>query len=178
MGQTIVEKIISHHCGRNVYQNDLVVAEVDAAMASDTTAPLAIQAFQSMGGKAVWDPKRCFLIIDHAAPAPNERIANLHLMMRQFAREQQCTLYEAGTGICHQVMIEKNIVRPGQIIAGADSHSTCYGAVGALGTGVGSTDLAAVLLTGKMWLKVPETIKIEIQGRISVGVEGACLHRF
>ncbi len=89
MGQTIVEKIISHHCGRSVYQNDLVVAEVDAAMASDTTAPLTIQAFQSMGGKAVWDPKRCFLIIDHAAPAPNERIANLHLMMREFARDHK-----------------------------------------------------------------------------------------
>lgn len=171
MGQTIVEKIISSHCGKNVYQNDLVVAEVDAAMASDTTAPLTIQAFQSMGGKTVWDPKRFFLIIDHAAPAPNERIANLHLMMREFAREQQCTLYEAGTGICHQLMIENNIVRPGQIIAGADSHSTSYGSVGALGTGVGSTDLAAVLLTGKMWLKVPETIKIEIEGRISCGIQ-------
>ncbi|RLC02155.1 MAG: 3-isopropylmalate dehydratase large subunit [Deltaproteobacteria bacterium] len=171
MGQTIVEKIISCHSGKKVYQNDLVVAEVDAAMASDTTAPLAIQAFKSMGGKRVWDPKRCILIIDHAAPAPNERIANLHLMMREFAREQKCIFFEAGIGICHQLMIEKNIVRPGQIITGADSHSTCYGAVGALGTGVGSTDLAAVFLTGKIWLKVPQTIKIEIQGPIPVGIQ-------
>ena len=171
MGQTIVEKIISTHSGKEVYCNDLVVAEVDAAMASDTTAPLTIKAFKSMGGKKVWDPKRCILIIDHAAPAPNERIANLHLIMREFAREQNCILFEAGTGICHQLMIEKNIVRPGQIIAGADSHSTCYGAVGALGTGVGSTDLAAVLLTGKIWLKVPETIKIEITGSIPDGIQ-------
>jgi len=124
-----------------------------------------------MGGKKVWNSKRCFFIIDHAAPAPNERIANLHLMMREFAREQKCILFEAGTGICHQLMIEKNIVRPGQIIAGADSHSTSYGAVGALGTGVGSTDLAAILLTGKIWLKVPETIKIEITGRMPAGIQ-------
>jgi len=171
MGQTIVEKIISSHAGKTVYAGELVIARVDTAMASDTTAPLAIKAFNSMGGKTVWDPKRCILVIDHAAPAPNERIANLHLMMREFAREQQCELFEAGEGICHQLMIEKNIARPGQIIAGADSHSTSYGAIGALGTGVGSTDLAAVLLTGKIWLKVPGTIKIEIKGHLPQGLQ-------
>ena len=171
MPQTIVEKIISSHAGKTVYEGELVIARVDAAMASDTTAPLTIKAFNSMGGKTVWDPKRCILVIDHAAPAPNERIANLHLMMREFAREQQCLLFEAGEGICHQLMIEKNIVRPGQIIAGADSHSTSYGAVGALGTGVGATDLAAVLLTGRIWLKVPGTIKIEIKGHLPQGLQ-------
>jgi 3-isopropylmalate/(R)-2-methylmalate dehydratase large subunit len=171
MGQTIVEKIISNHAGKAVYQDELVVARVDAAMASDTTAPLSISAFKSMGGEKVWDPKRCILIIDHAAPAPNERIANLHRMMREFAREQECVFFEAGAGICHQLMIEKNIVRPGQLIVGADSHSTSYGAVGALGTGVGSTDLAAVLLTGKIWFKVPGTIKIEINGRMPEGLQ-------
>jgi len=171
MPQTIVEKIISSHAGKTVYEGELVIARVDAAMASDTTAPLTIKAFNSMGGQTVWDPKRCILVIDHAAPAPNERIANLHLMMREFAREQQCLLFEAGEGICHQLMIEKNIVRPGQIIAGADSHSTSYGAVGALGTGVGATDLAAVLLTGRIWLKVPGTIKIEIKGHLPQGLQ-------
>ena len=171
MAQTIVEKIISSHAGKTVYEGELVIARVDTAMASDTTAPLTIKAFNSMGGKTVWDPKRCILVIDHAAPAPNERIANLHLMMREFAREQQCELFEAGEGICHQLMIEKNIARPGQIIAGADSHSTSYGAIGALGTGVGSTDLAAVLLTGKIWLKVPGTIKIEINGHLPEGLQ-------
>ena len=171
MGQTIVEKIISSHAGKDVYEGELVIARVDTAMATDTTAPLAIKAFRSMGGKTVWDPKRCILVIDHAAPAPNERISNLHLMMREFAREQKCVFFEAGTGICHQLLIEKNMVRPGQIIAGADSHSTSYGAVGALGTGVGSTDLAAVLLTGKIWLKVPGTIKIEIAGELPIGLQ-------
>jgi len=171
MGQTIVEKIISSHAGKAVYQDELVIARVDTAMATDTTAPLTIKAFRSMGGKKVWDPKRCILIIDHAAPAPNERIANLHLMMREFAREQKCVLFETGEGICHQLMIEKNIARSGQIITGADSHSTSYGAIGALGTGVGSTDLAAVLLTGKIWLKVPATIKIEIKGHMPEGLQ-------
>ena len=172
MPQTIVEKIISSHAGKTVHAGELVIARVDAAMASDTTAPLTIKAFNSMGGKTVWDPNRCILVIDHAAPAPNEHIANLHLMMRNFAREQQCVLFEAGEGICHQLMIEKNIALPGQIIAGADSHSTSYGAIGALGTGVGSTDLAAVLLTGKIWLKVPGSIKIEIQGHLPEGIQG------
>ena len=88
MGQTIVEKIISNRTDRKVRQGEVVVVKVDGAMASDTTAPLAIQAFKSMGGKKVWDPNRCILVIDHAAPAPNERIANLHVMMRAFAREQ------------------------------------------------------------------------------------------
>ena len=171
MGQTIVEKIISSHADKQVYAGELVIARVDTAMASDTTAPLAIKAFRSMGGKTVWDPKQCILVIDHAAPAPNERISNLHLMMREFAREQSCVLFEAGEGICHQLLIEKNIARPGQIITGADSHSTCYGAVGALGTGIGSTDLAAVLLTGHIWLKVPETIKIEITGALPRGLQ-------
>jgi 3-isopropylmalate/(R)-2-methylmalate dehydratase large subunit len=171
MGQTIVEKIISSHAHKAVYEGELVIARVDMAMASDTTAPLTIKAFRSMGGKTVWNPKRCILVIDHAAPAPNERISNLHLMMREFAREQECVFFEAGTGICHQLLIEKNMVRPGQIIAGADSHSTSYGAVGALGTGVGSTDLAAVLLTGKIWLKVPGTIKIEITGNLPEGLQ-------
>ena len=171
MAQTIVEKIISNHADKAVYEGELVIARVDMAMASDTTAPLAIKAFRSMGGKTVWNPKRCILVIDHAAPAPNERISNLHLMMREFAREQKCVFFEAGTGICHQLLIEKNMVRPGQIIAGADSHSTSYGAVGALGTGVGSTDLAAVLLTGKIWLKVPRTIKIEITGDLPEGLQ-------
>jgi 3-isopropylmalate/(R)-2-methylmalate dehydratase large subunit len=171
MGQTIVEKIISNHADKAVYEGELVIARVDTAMASDTTAPLAIKAFRAMGGKTVWAPKRCILVIDHAAPAPNERISNLHLMMREFAREQKCVFFEAGTGICHQLLIEKNMVRPGQITAGADSHSTSYGAVGALGTGVGSTDLAAVLLTGKIWLKVPGTIKIEITGDLPGGLQ-------
>jgi 3-isopropylmalate/(R)-2-methylmalate dehydratase large subunit len=172
MAQTIAEKIISRHAGKSVHQGEIAIVKVDGTMASDTTAPLTIKAFESMGGKQVWDPSRCFLVIDHAAPAPNERIANLHIIMREFAREQQCTLFEAGTGICHQLMVEKDIVRPGHLFIGADSHTCTYGAVDALGAGVGSTDLAAVWLTGKIWLKVPQSIKVELNGRLTPGIQG------
>jgi 3-isopropylmalate/(R)-2-methylmalate dehydratase large subunit len=111
-------------------------------------------------------------VIDHAAPAPNERIANLHVMMRNFAAAQQCRLFEMGEGICHQLMVEKDLVRPGQLVIGADSHTCTYGAVGAMGAGVGSTDLAAVWLTGQIWLRVPRTIKIAVNGSLRPGVQG------
>jgi len=171
MGQTVTEKIISAHSGRKAKVGEVVIVEVDGAMASDTTAPIAIQAFKAMGGQKVWDPSRCHLVIDHAAPAPNERIANLHVMMRQFAHTQNMRIFEAGQGICHQLMIENDLVRPGNIFIGADSHTCSYGAIGALATGVGSTDLAAVLLTGKTWLKVPPTIKIELSGQMPMGTQ-------
>ena len=101
MGQTIVEKIISKHTGKDVYQDELAVVNVDGAMASDTTSPLTIKSFQAMGGKTVWDPKKVFIVMDHGSPAPNERIANLHMMMRDFAREQGCKLYDLGDYIFH-----------------------------------------------------------------------------
>lgn len=172
MAQTIAEKIISAHAGKTVYKDEIAIVPVDGTMASDTTAPLTIKAFESMGGKRVWDPAKCFLVIDHAAPAPNERIANLHVMMREFAQAQKCRLFDAGMGICHQLMVEQQIVRPGQLFIGADSHTCTYGAVDALGAGVGSTDLAAVWLTGKIWLKVPQSIKVELNGRLMPGIQG------
>src|SRR5690625_4180677 len=139
-------------------------------MASDTTAPLAIQSFQKMGGEKVWDSSKVFLVIDHASPAPNQRIANLHSMMREFAKEQNIKLYDVGEGICHQLMVENKHVRPGDLFVGADSHTCTYGALGAFATGVGSTDLAGVWLTGKTWVKVPPTIQIRLNGQLQPGV--------
>ena len=170
MGQTVAEKIISRHSGRDVYAGDLTIVDVDGVMASDTTAPLTIRAFQDMGGEQVWDSSKVTFVIDHASPPPNELIANLHVLMRKFAREQNIRLYDVGEGICHQLMIEKKHVKPGELILGADSHTCTYGALGAFSTGVGSTDLAGVLLTGKTWLKVPESIKIELNGILPDGV--------
>jgi 3-isopropylmalate/(R)-2-methylmalate dehydratase large subunit len=167
-GQTFAEKILSRH-GRRVEAGELVVVNVDGAMATDTTSPFAIQAFREMGGRRVWAPEKCALVIDHAAPAPNERIANLHRMMRQFAAEQGIRLFEIGQGICHQVMVESRYVKPGDIFMGADSHTPTYGALGALACGVGATDLAAVFKTGKIWLKVPHSIKIVCRGRLGAG---------
>jgi 3-isopropylmalate/(R)-2-methylmalate dehydratase large subunit len=170
MGQTLAEKIISAHAGRMVRAGELVVARVDCAMASDTTAPLTIRAFEAMGGEQIWDGKRCVLVLDHAAPAPNERIANLHALMRAFAHRHHCRLFEAGEGICHQLLVEHGLVKPGMLVVGADSHSCTYGAVGAMGIGVGSTDLAAVLLTGKIWLRVPISCQVIIDGTLAAGV--------
>ncbi|MBM3158135.1 MAG: 3-isopropylmalate dehydratase large subunit [Bacteroidetes bacterium] len=162
--QTIAEKILSKHVGKPVYAGELCVVPVDGAMATDTTGPLAIKAFREMGGERLANPERFHLIIDHAAPAPNERIANLHRMMRSFAEETGCHFYDIGSGICHQVMVDHHRVNPGEVFMGADSHTPTYGAVNALACGVGSTDLAAVMLTGKIWLKVPSSIRVNLHG--------------
>jgi 3-isopropylmalate/(R)-2-methylmalate dehydratase large subunit len=168
--QTITEKILSSHAGKSVYADELTVVTVDGIMASDTTAPLAIKAFKEMGGTQVFDKSKTFMVLDHAAPAPNERIGNLHKKIREFATEQGCTLYDVGEGICHQLMVENQHVKPGDLFIGADSHTVSYGCLNAFATGVGSTDLAGVMLTGKIWLKVPRTIKIVLNGRLQAGV--------
>ncbi|MBJ93936.1 MAG: 3-isopropylmalate dehydratase large subunit [Rickettsiales bacterium] len=178
MGQTLAEKILSLHAGRLVKSGEFVVVDVDGSMASDTTAPLAIKAFKDMGGQRIHDPQHTWLVIDHAAPAPNERIGNLHELMRRFSREQGNMLYDVGAGICHQLMIDNAHVRPGQLFIGADSHTCSYGALGAFATGVGSTDLAAVWRTGKIWLKVPQTIKVEVRGVLKPGVQAKDLTLF
>ncbi len=175
---TVAEKIISQKSGKHVRAGDLVVVPVDGVMATDTTAPAALQAFVQMGGEQVWAPGRCALVIDHAAPAPNERIANLHQMMRDFARQQGIRLFDIGEGICHQVMVEQRYVEPGHLFIGADSHTPTYGAINAMACGVGSTDLAAVLLTGKIWLKVPATIRIICHGVLPAGVSAKDLILF
>jgi len=170
MNQTLAEKILSQKAGRQVRAGEVVVANVDGVMATDTTGPLAIQAFNEMGGGAVWNAEKCALIIDHAAPAPNERIANLHTMMRAFAKEKSIRLFEIGEGICHQVMVENKYVQPQDLFIGADSHTPTYGALGAMACGVGSTDLAAVMKTGQIWLKVPTSLRIICNGKLQDGV--------
>lgn len=175
---TISEKIISNHVGYAVKPGDLVVSSVDGVMATDTTGPLALKAFSEMGGQKVFDPKKCALILDHAVPPPNERIANLHKMMRTFAKEQGMRLFEIGEGICHQVMVEHQYVKPGDIFIGADSHTPTYGALNAFACGVGSTDLAATMMTGQIWLKVPDSIKISCKGKLQEGVSAKDLILF
>ena len=170
MKQTLAEKIISEHAGYEVQAGDIAIVEVDGAMATDATAPFAIKAFKEMGGTELWDAKRFSLILDHATPAPNERVANLHALMREFARETGCHFYDVGEGICHQLMVENHHVRPGNIFVGADSHTPTYGALGALAVGMGSTDTAGVMLTGRTWLKVPQTIRFVLAGTVNPGV--------
>ncbi|HSM57094.1 MAG TPA: aconitase family protein, partial [Candidatus Sulfomarinibacteraceae bacterium] len=170
MGLTIAEKILSQRVGRPVRAGEIVITPVDGAMATDATAPFAIRAFREMGGEALWDPEKVSLIIDHAAPPPNERVANLQRMMREFHEEMGGHFYDVGAGICHQLMVENGHVQPGDLFVGADSHTPTYGALNAFAVGVGSTDLAAVLLTGKIWLKAPQTMRIELAGALPRGI--------
>ncbi len=167
---TLSERIISKHARKPVRAGEIAIVDVDGVMATDATAPFAIKAFEQMGGKTVWNREKAFLVIDHASPAPNERVANLHKMMRDFARQQGLKLYDVGAGICHQLMVENGHVRPGDLFLGADSHTPTYGALGAFAVGVGSTDLAGVLRTGQTWLKVPQTVLFTLTGRLPKGI--------
>ncbi|MGC8961424.1 MAG: 3-isopropylmalate dehydratase large subunit [Candidatus Bathyarchaeia archaeon] len=146
---------------------DFVVVPVDLTFATDGTAPLAIKVFEEMRGDKVWDPRRIVLNIDHTYPAAAESIAGLHLMMRRFAAEQGIEIQEGN--ICHQYILERH-ASPGMIIAGADSHTTTHGALGAFATGIGSTEAAAIWLSGKIWLRTPESIRIEVEGGMPRGV--------
>jgi 3-isopropylmalate/(R)-2-methylmalate dehydratase large subunit len=170
LGQTIIEKILSSHCGQEARANEIVVAGVDYVMGQDGTAPLAIRAFNEMGGLAVFDRERAAFVIDHSAPSPNEGVSALHKMMREFVREKGFRLYDIGEGVCHQVIPESGVVGPGSLVIGADSHTCTYGALNAFSTGVGSTDLAGGLISGRMWFKVPESIKFICSGALAPGV--------
>lgn len=170
MGQTIIEKILSSHCGQTAYANEIVVARVDYVMGQDGTTPLAINAFNEMDGKEVFDRTKVAFVIDHSAPSPNEGVSSLHKLMRDFVREKGLCLYDIGAGVCHQLIPESGEVGPGSLVIGADSHTCTYGALNAFSTGVGSTDLAGGLISGQMWFKVPETIKFVCHNTLSPGV--------
>lgn len=170
MGYTFAEKLIARKAHQKVCAGDCVIVDVDVMMASDTTGPIAICAFENMGGKRLAKRERTAFVLDHATPCPNERIAGLHDLIRTFCREQGCVFFDQNCGVCHQVMLENRIVREGDLVLGGDSHTCSYGAVGAFSTGVGSTDLGAAMLTGKTWLRVPETTRIELTGALGRGV--------
>ncbi len=169
--RTISEKILSHKSGRAVRPNQIVVASVDLVMAQDGTAPLAINSFERMGGRRVWDPSRIALVIDHNAPSPSEQVSRIHDLMRTFAREKGLEhFYDVGCGVCHQLMMEKGHVHPGDLCIGADSHTCTYGALNAFATGVGSTDAASVMISGRIWLRVPPSVLVELEGSLPTGV--------
>ncbi len=169
MGQTIAEKILSAKSGREVRAGEICLAEVDFLFAQDGTAPLAIEAFERMGGTKVAFPERVAFFIDHNAPSPNAGVANLHKMMRKFSQQHGIKLYEGGSGVCHILVAEEGFVKCGGLIIGADSHTPTNGALNAFATGVGSTDLAASLISGRLWFKVPETIRLNLSGRLPKG---------
>ncbi|MGQ9759748.1 MAG: 3-isopropylmalate dehydratase large subunit [Candidatus Methanomethylicaceae archaeon] len=170
MGMTLAEKIISQKIGREPSPGEIVVLPIDAAMAHDGTAPLMIKSFEGMGARNVWDREKAIFVIDHIAPSSNEGVSALHKMMREFAKKHRIMLYDVGEGICHQILPEKGYVYPGGVVVGADSHTCTHGAFAAFSTGIGSTDMAAVFASGKLWFKVPESIRINISGDLRSNV--------
>ena len=167
MGQTAVQKIFARHCGRTeVAVGEFISADVDLLMANDITAPLAINVFRQLGVEKVWDPDRITFVESHFTPAKDIATAENVKQLRAFVKEQGIRLHfdSARGGIEHILLPQEGLVAPGELIIGADSHSCTYGALGCFATGVGSTDAAIVMATGKIWLKVPETIKVTFVG--------------
>jgi methanogen homoaconitase large subunit len=173
MSQTLAEQILSHAAGHPVHAGELAVVEVYRAMTIDAIAPEVIDVLHDqLGVTLIPHPERCAIFIDHVAPAANVATAEGQIRARRFAREQGiAAFYDAGRGICHQLMVEEHLVAPGTIAVGSDSHSTTYGAVSAFGTGMGTTDIALAFATGRTWLRVPETVRIDLVGELRPGAD-------
>ena len=172
MGQTLAEQILSHAAGRPVKPGELIVVVPDVVMSHDSLTPSIIRIMQDeFEVQNVKNPDQLVMSMDHVAPASTVGTANQQNQVRRFAREQGVRLFEVGRGICHQVLVEEGIAQPGRIVLGSDSHSTSYGSVGAFGSGMGSTDIALVWATGRTWLRVPETIRVQVEGRFRPGVD-------
>ncbi len=170
MDKTFVENILSKQSAKDVSAGDIVEIEPDLCMSHDN-AGLVIKKFREIGVKTVKKAEKILIILDHRAPAESVKTANEHVSIRHFVEEQRIkNFYEIGEGICHQVVVEKLFVLPGQIAIGTDSHTTSYGCLGAFSTGIGATEMAAVWATGQIWLKVPETYKIVISGSPQKGI--------
>jgi len=163
----IIEKILSRASGeKEVTPDQIIDAKIDYAMINEITGYLVAKYFRDVGAKKVWDAERIAIILDHTIPAPTAEAAEVHRIVREFARELSIPgFYDVGRGgVCHQVMMEKGHVKPGEVIVGADSHTVTYGALGAFSTGIGSTEMTSVFITGKLWFKVPKVIRIDVKG--------------
>ncbi len=166
----IIEKILSKASGETeVVPDQIIDAKIDYAMINEITGFLVAKYFKNIGGKKVWDPQRIVIILDHTIPAPSAEAAEMHKIVRDFARELNIPgFFDVGRGgVCHQVMMEKGYVKPGQVIVGADSHTVTYGSLGAFSTGIGSTEMTSVFITGRLWFKVPKVIKIDVVGKFN-----------
>lgn len=169
MGLTITEKIIASHCSEvKVKPGDLVFSKIDLVLSLDIGTAGVLKVFEKMGAERVFDPEKVVMVNDHFTPAKDIEAAELSRKMRAFARKQQLPHYfEVGrSGICHILLLERGLARPGQVVVGGDSHTCTSGAVGAFAVGVGSSDLAASLALGENWFRVPETIRIVFKGNL------------
>jgi methanogen homoaconitase large subunit len=165
--QTMAEKILSKRGTKTVFAGDLAVVEVDNVMIVDSIAESVIEILEIELEALPKYPERVSIVIDHVAPASSVNVAKSHQAARVFAAKTGVKLFDVGRGICHQVLIEERLAFPGAIVLGSDSHSTTYGAVAAFGTGMGATDIAIAAASGKTWLRVPESVKVNLTGELS-----------
>jgi len=172
MAMTISEKILARASGKDrVEAGDYVVGKIDLAMIHDLTGPLTLNVLKEVGYDKPWDPDRVAIILDHQVPANSTVTAALHKQLRDYARKYGLKNYHdvGRQGVCHQILAE-SYVKPGMLVVGADSHTCSLGALGAFATGIGSTEMAAVFLTGELWFRVPETVKFDLKGKLGEGV--------
>ena len=170
MGKTVIEKIIEHNTGKEVKPGDIVTVNVDRVMIHDIFIPFVAEKFKEMGFEKLWDPDKVVLIYDHLVPASQLDDTRHFHTGDAFAEKYGMTHVHRSDGICHQLMTEAGYVKPGNIAFGTDSHTTTYGCVGAFSSGIGYTEIASILGTGTMWIKVPETIKVVINGKLPENV--------
>ncbi|MCF8038402.1 MAG: 3-isopropylmalate dehydratase large subunit [Desulfohalobiaceae bacterium] len=169
MRRTLAEKILQQFCEEEIQgPGQIIQAGVSGVLANDITAPLAIKSFEAMGAESVFDPNRIFLVCDHFTPNKDIASAEQVKTVRQFARKMGITHYYEGgdCGVEHALLPEAGLIGPGDIIVGADSHTCTYGGIGSFATGLGSTDIAAAMVLGRTWFKVPETIRIDLEGSL------------
>jgi len=168
MSMTMAEKIMAKASGKKETKaGEIVIANIDVAMTHDLTGPLSVKSFNKIEVDKVWDPEKIVILFYHQVPADSLDAAQNHIMMREFVEKQDITnFYDVKEGVCHQVLPEKGHIVPGEVVVGTDSHTCTHGALGAFSTGIGSTDMAMVFATGKLWFKIPETIKFDIQGNL------------
>src|SRR5580704_853819 len=164
--QTISEKILSAKSGKNAFAGDVVICTVDCTLGTDGSVPMAIDYFDAMGGARLLNPSSIVFALDHYAPAPSRHTAQLHQRMRSFAATHGILLWDVGEGIGHQLVVETGRALPGGLAVGADSHAVMYGALNTFATGIGSSDLAAIFISGKIWLRVPHSIQVTLTGHL------------
>ncbi|OGC09586.1 3-isopropylmalate dehydratase large subunit [candidate division WOR-1 bacterium RIFOXYA2_FULL_37_7] len=169
-GKTIAEKILSSHSNTDSYAGDIVIADLDFMIGQDGTSGVAIDSFNKMGAEKISDPSKIAIIVDHSSPSPNSGVSAIHKKIRDFSKTYGIKLYDIGCGVCHQITPEQGHVVPGDLVIGADSHTCTYGAINVFSTGIGSTDFAAGMISGKLWFKVPETLKVVYRGKLPKGV--------
>ena len=170
MGETVIEKIIRNNVGHAVKPGDIVTVNVDRVMIHDIFIPFVAEKFKEMGFQKLWDPDKVVLIYDHLVPASQLDDTRHFHIGDAFAEKYGMKNVHRSDGICHQLMTEAGYVKPGNIVFGTDSHTTTYGCVGAFSSGIGYTEMASILGTGTMWIKVPETIKVVIDGELPENV--------